>query len=46
MGIIARYKEIQGKVSTGERRWYRSRKEIQEHKIKKGGLSAATWFLT
>ena len=46
MGVIAMYKEMQGKVFAGERSWYRTRQELQQHKVQKGRLSAATWFLT
>ena len=45
-GVLSRYHQLEQEVQEGKRRWYRSRKEISEQKLSKGGNSAATWFLT
>ena len=44
-GVITRYKEMSKEVEEGERTWYRTRSQILDQKVKKGGRSAATWHL-
>ena len=44
-GVIQRYKQIEDQVNEGSRDWYRSRTQIKDDKLKKGGNNASTWHL-